>query len=316
MTSCVWWGKLCAALPVFVVGVVVVAVTLMPARRVDGQIQYTKGQNVAPAFEGWEQNPDGSFNLLFGYFNRNFEERLHIPIGPNNTIDPGGPDQGQPTYFLPRRNRHIFRIRVPKDFGDKEVVWTLTSHGKTEKVYGTLKPDYILDDRVIYRNNTGLDVVAETENNKRPTVRVEGSTRRTVNVGEPLRLTAVADDDGIPKPAPMPPRALGFRVALGLRVAWFVYRGPGETVSFDPEQFKVYPDYLGGSPWTPGWAPPPVPADRTFPVVVTFHTPGTFVVRVQAHDGGADATQDVTVIVNPAVGKVGLFRRGRPSPCA
>ena len=59
-----------------------------------------------------------------------------------------GPDLGQPTNFFPRRNRFVFQVRVPKDFGTKEIVWTLTSKGRTEKAYGTLKPDYVLDDTV------------------------------------------------------------------------------------------------------------------------------------------------------------------------
>ena len=42
-------------------------------------------------------------------------------------------DRGQPTYFLPRRHRFVYRLRVPGDFGKKEIVWTLKSHGKTER---------------------------------------------------------------------------------------------------------------------------------------------------------------------------------------
>src|SRR5437763_5386121 len=59
-----------------------------------GQIQYATGQNVAPAFEGWEQNADGTYSFFFGYLNRNYEEQVDIPIGPNNAIEPGG-DRGQ-----------------------------------------------------------------------------------------------------------------------------------------------------------------------------------------------------------------------------
>jgi hypothetical protein len=84
-----------------------------------------------------------------------------------------------------------------------------------------------------------------------------------------------------------------------LRVAWFVYRGPADRVAFDPEQFKVYEDTQGNSPWRPGWVPPPLAADGKFPVNVTFSAPGTFVVRVMAHDGLA-ATQEVTVTVTPS----------------
>src|SRR5438132_13643538 len=86
---------------------------------------YSSGQPVWPAFEGWERNDDGSSNLLFGYMNDNWEEQPYVPIGPENNVQPGGPDQGQPTRFQPRRNRFIFSIRVPKDFGQKELVWTL-----------------------------------------------------------------------------------------------------------------------------------------------------------------------------------------------
>ena len=113
-----------------------------------------RGQNIAPVYEGWEKNPDGSFNLVFGYFNRNLGERLDVPIGPDNTIEPGGPDQGQPTHFYPRRSRFLFKIQVPPDFGDRELVWTLTSNGQTEKAYASLLIDYFIDDTVV-QNNKG-----------------------------------------------------------------------------------------------------------------------------------------------------------------
>jgi hypothetical protein len=94
-------------------------------------------------------------------------------------------------------------------------------------------------------------------------------------------------------------RLVGRHGAWGLRVAWLVYRGSAKNVSFDPPQFNTYPDYrLGGnSPWTPGWLPPPVPADGRFPVKVTFNAPGTYSIRALAHDGGLEAAQEVTVTV-------------------
>jgi len=266
-----------------------------------------RGQNVAPAFEGWEENSDGTFNMVFGYFNRNWEEQPHVPIGPNNTIEPGVPDQGQPTLFFPRRNKFVFRIRVPKDFGNKELVWTLTSNGKTERAYATLKADYKLDLRVLQTNtHMRLNVRnypefdTEMSGNTPPVVRLEGESRTNVKVGEPLALNALVTDDGRLKRFPM--TSLGAdsdTTALGLRVAWFVYRGPGDNVTFDPPQFKVYQDKKpgGNSPFSPGWAPPPIPADNRFPVKVTFGTPGEYVVRVLAHDGGLDTARDVTVNV-------------------
>src|SRR5262245_47035930 len=100
------------------------------------QTRYASGQNVVPVFEGWEHNPDGSFTMVFGYMNRNYDEELDIPVGPNNNIEPAGsgtdPDQGQPTHFYIRRQQFVFTVKVPKDWGKKDLVWTLTVGGKTE----------------------------------------------------------------------------------------------------------------------------------------------------------------------------------------
>lgn len=286
--------------------VLALPLTLAALNGTNGQtILHTHGQNVVPAFEGWEANPDGTFNILFGYLNRNLEEKLDVPIGPGNDVSPGGPDQGQPTHFLPRRNRYVFRVTVPKDFGTKELVWTLTSKGKTEKAYASLKPDYVIDALLMMKDVGALGTKKKERENRAPVVKIEGELQRTVKVGEPLTLTAVANDDGIPSPAPVPNRYPVARNALGLRVAWFVYRGAADAVTLDPEQFKVYADPGGNSPWTPGWMPPPIPADGRFPVRVTFREPGSYVLRVMAHDGGLDATQDVSVIVvDPAINSV------------
>src|SRR5512145_1513468 len=112
---------------------VVVAAGLCASQILHAQT-YLRGQNISPAFEGWETDPDGSRYFLFGYMNRNWEEELDVPIGPDNNIEPGGPDQGQPTHLQPRRNRFVFRVPVPKNFTEKdEMIWTLTTKGKTEK---------------------------------------------------------------------------------------------------------------------------------------------------------------------------------------
>src|ERR1700756_378211 len=104
---------------------------LVRAQGLPAEPRHDSGQGVTGAFEGWFKNQDGSFNLLFGYYNRNQKQDLEIPVGPNNRIEPGGPDQGQPTHFLPGRQWGVFTIRVPKDFGDKKLTWTLVANGKT-----------------------------------------------------------------------------------------------------------------------------------------------------------------------------------------
>jgi hypothetical protein len=68
-------------------------------------------------------------------------------------------------------------------------------------------------------------------------------------------------------------------------------------VTFDPPQFHIYPNLRENSPWTPGWAPPPLPADNKFPVTVRFTAPGTYVLHVLAHDGGLATAQSITVTV-------------------
>jgi len=280
-----------------------------PSSRAGAQVAVA-GQDVVPVYEGWEQNSDGSFNLLFGYFNRNWEEEVDVPIGPDNTIEPGGLDQGQPTHFLPRRNRFLVRIRVPKDFGNKEVVWTLTSRGKTTRAYATLKPDYFVDDLVIMNNNGAGGPGGgspDTHGNKAPTLQVDGGTSRSVKVGEPVALTALATDDGKPRTRPMPSAqseaaraARGTpNSATGLRLSWFVYRGAGK-VSFDPAQIEPWEDYRDGtnSPWSAGWRTPPAPAANKWVTHATFAEPGTYVLRCLAHDGGLMTSEDVTFVVN------------------
>src|SRR6059036_1037582 len=103
------------------------------------------GQSVTPAYEGWFRNADGTISLLVGYFNRNLKETLDIPIGPDNHIDPGGPDRGQPTHFLPRRQWGVFTISVPKDFGDKKLTWTITANGKTTSIPMSLNPLFVVE---------------------------------------------------------------------------------------------------------------------------------------------------------------------------
>lgn len=265
-----------------------------------------RGQNIAPAYEGFWRNADGTFDLMFGYYNRNWAEEIDIPVGPGNTLDPGGPDQGQPTHFFPRRNQFVFKIRVPANFGNKEVVWTLTANGRTDKAYGTLRPQYAVDETVMMANfgaggQTGFS--PDMTGNKPPELKVEGEKKRTMKVGEPVTLSAVATDDGKPKTRSMPAFLVGQshflpNAATGLRLSWFTYRGAGK-IEYDPPQTKVWQDHRDGSnsPWSAGWTTPPAPPGNTWTVKATFSEPGTYVVRALASDGGLIAYEDVTVTV-------------------
>jgi hypothetical protein len=295
------------SIPRLCVMAVLVVVAIAAASASPRTQQPTTGLNIAPVYEGWEQNADGSFDLLFGYFNRNWNEWIDVPAGVANSIEPGGPDQGQPTHFLPRRNRFVFRVRVPRDFGNGELVWTLTSNGKTEKAYGTLKPDYVVNATVMAANfgaggQTGT--LPDLVGNVAPVLKVEGERTRHVKAGEPVYLIAVATDDGKPRARPRPPNSGGNRTvpnsATGLRLVWLKYRGVGE-VTFDPPQFSAWEDTRDGanSPWAAGWRTPPIPPDNKWEVKATFKTPGEYILRCVAHDGALTATENVTVVVSP-----------------
>src|SRR6476661_8233465 len=160
-------------------------------------VRHYSGDNVAPVFEGWEKNADGSFNLVFGYLNRNYEEEPELPIGAANSFSPGPADRGQPTHFYPRRQQFMFKVHVPSDFGKKELVWSITRNGRTEKAYGTLLMEEQLTDVVISENRGGLanDSVTAPPN-KPPTIAIDGPATRQVRVGESVTLTANAADDG------------------------------------------------------------------------------------------------------------------------
>lgn len=291
-------------------------------------LTYSSGQTVSPAYEGWEQDADGTRYFVFGYMNRNWREELDVPVGPDNSFNIGGADQGQPTHFLPRRNRFIFRVPVPAGFTDTdELIWTLTTQGKTDKAYASLRTDYQIDD-VVRASETGAlgagSSSPEVRANKAPTIEVQGRKSLTAKVGEAVQLTAVVADDGIPKRrgsglsgaavnnsgsrnvtttttinrAMQPPARVTVGKNVGLHISWFVYRGKGSVV-FSPEQIMSWEDTRAGanSPWAPVWVSPLMPPDGKVSVTATFSEPGVYVLRSRADDGALTADGQVTITV-------------------
>ncbi len=155
----------------------------------------TTGEAVYPAFEGWGPMKDGTSTLLVGYFNRN-KEAVDVPIGPDNRIEPGGPDFGQPTHFLSGRQWGMFAITVQKDFGTKKLTWTLTANGHTSVVTFWTNPQYWID---FYKNGAN--------GNEPPRIKFSATGPELIGpprekfvqtlhatVGTPLELTAWAAD--------------------------------------------------------------------------------------------------------------------------
>jgi hypothetical protein len=257
------------------------------------QTKWASGQDVVPYFEGWIRNPDGTFDLVFGYFNRNWEEQLVIPAGPDNIVEPAGPDRGQPTFFLPRRQGWVYRVRVPKDFGKQTMTWTIKANGKTQKAYGELtNPVEEITERIIMtRGNLNP---GEGDPNKPPSVTIAAAP--SASTGEPVAITASIRDDGLPKPREVKqprPAAPGDATRIqqqtnsnapqrprGLTVSWMQLRGPA----------KAALDAAG---------PTPV-AEGKGAVTARFPQPGTYVLRATANDGSLSTRADVTINVSGA----------------
>ena len=216
-----------------------------------------RGASITPAFEGWYRNDDGSFSMLIGYYNRNSKEALTIPVGPNNRIEPGEPDQGQPTFFETGRQWGVFVLKVPKDFGTKVMRWTVTANGETQSVPFSLNPGYpITPYRELGMGNQPPTLWFSADGAKvtGPPTSVAASFTGAVN--QPVAITFLADDvkekDG---------RA-GSNVAT---VSLHKHRGPGD-VKFER-------------------ARTPVPkAGEPMSVTATFSAPGEYLLRVQAND--------------------------------
>ena len=197
------------------------------------------GASVTGAFEGWFYNRDGSRSFLIGYYNRNSQQELDIPIGPNNRIEPGGPDMGQPTHFLPGRQWGMFAVPAPKDFKPTDsYIWTLTANGETASIPLRLLPDYVMSPFSEISVGNTPPVIGFEQNGRTvqgPLASIAAAPARTASVSAPLALTIWANDDmkytsgtGAPMSTPRPP----------VSVRWSKYRGPG-TVTFDKARPEV-----------------------------------------------------------------------------
>lgn len=230
---------------------------------------HDSGQSVTGAFEGWFPNPDGSFSLLVGYFNRNLKEELEIPIGPNNRIEPGGPDQGQPTHFLPRRQWGVFTITVPKNFGTNRLTWTLVANRQTTQIPMSLDPLW----EVSPFREEGMGNTPPVISFQEGGASVQGprplTTALRATLGNPLVLTVWVADDAKTFPGAKPPNL------PAVTVGWGKFRGPG-NVTFANARPRVEK--------TEGQAAFNGKATTT----ATFSEPGQYLLRVVANDWSGD----------------------------
>jgi hypothetical protein len=216
-------------------------------------VRHASGQGVAPVYEGFDINPDGSFNMWFGYMNRNYEEAIELPVGADNAFEPGG-DRGQPTHFTPRRHKDVFSVRVPKDYGEQTLVWTLRAHGEVQKVVATLKPVWQIDRLRTTRGGNSEKI----SSNLPPSVTVQAASSRLEQPGA-TTLTVSATDDGLPQRRGQP---------VGMTVLWAKYRGPG-TVTFDAPEAKL--------------------AAGRSSTIASFSAPGEYILQAVIDDGSGES---------------------------
>jgi hypothetical protein len=242
---------------------VAMAVISVGASQLPIEPLHDSGQGVTAAYEGWFRNADGSFSLLIGYYNRNSKETLDIPVGPDNRVEPGGPDHGQPTHFLPRRQWGVFAIRVPADLGARTLTWTLTAHGKTSAIPMGLTRAYEVNP---FKDGA--------QGNTPPTLRFEvgggavqgpprGVARALVaKVGDALPLAVWVTDDAIQPPERRP-------TDTPASITWSKYRGPG-TVTFA------------------NLRPPIEKGTGMASTTARFSEPGEYVLRALANDASSE----------------------------
>jgi hypothetical protein len=302
MTTPARWLVPAAAL----VGLLIASpITRAQQNEIDNNFKYNSGQDVQPVFEGWSHTPDGGFAMHFGYLNRNWVQEFSIPVGPNNNMEPGGPDRGQPTYFYTRTQRNMFTVNVPKDWGKKELTWTVVANGKTQKAVAWLQPEWEIDPAGGANTGGRTDEVARK--NKPPTLSIDGAFTATVSA--PLALNGKFTDDGLPKPttgprkpaigqetppllqggvsdapvnvpqvAPPTPGGGGGRGQgpQGPTVTWIVWRGPA-GVTFNPRTVQV--------------------KDGAAQTSAVFTKPGEYILRARASDRMLSTVRDVKVTV-------------------
>jgi hypothetical protein len=257
---------------------------------------HESGSSITGAFEGWFQNPDGSYGLLLGYFNRNQRQELDIPIGPQNRIEPGGPDRGQPTHFLVGRQWGMFVIKVPRDFGENKITWTIVANGQTTTIPASLKPDYEISPFQEAAVGNTPPVIRFDERGPEAQGPRPVTAERSVKVGTPLTLTVWAGDDAkLTTSSGAPPRNISAPVTL----RWSKYRGPG-TVTFGSDRPAVEKSERKDA------GAPPFSGKAT--TTATFSEPGLYVVHITANDYSGDGgggfqccwtTSQVQVSVQP-----------------
>jgi hypothetical protein len=270
----------------------------------------TSGEAIFPALEGWGPDKNGENLILLGYYNRNKTQELDIPVGPDNRIEPDGPDYGQPTHFYAGRQHGVFAIKVPKDFGNKRLTWTLTANGQTSTVSFWLNPAYWVNFYKHPANSNEPPVIRFAREGPAMTGPSSGIVQTvSASVGRPMPLTLWASD------VPMEEREVEAELAARARDTSPAARASDAVAVVGGQVIAIG----GAKPTAAGGAPDPRPditvnwrdhrgparvsfAHNRIPLITkgdaklileasttaTFSAPGEYVIRAQVNDTSGD----------------------------
>ena len=280
-------------------------------------LRYNSGQNLQPIFHGWSRNPDGGYTMHYGYLNRNYVEQLHVPVGPDNSLGPGGPDQGQPTFFYPRFRNYAFSVRVPDDWGDRELVWEVTVHGRTDRAVAWLQPEWEINPPGTGGGPAPGLFDSQAADNQPPELSLEAAA--PVTLPDSATLVATVSDDGLPQGRPDMDFS-NFRFAVGQETPPTLQPGPLSAAA--PVNVPQLAPAGGGASRFAGrargmlqegvsvsWTVWRGPADVAFAparsraengrtvATASFTEPGTYVLRASASDRAKSTIADLTVTV-------------------
>jgi hypothetical protein len=261
------------------------------------------GASISPAFEGWYDNADGTHSFLIGYYSRNTQAEVDVPIGPNNHFEPGEPDRGQPTHFLPSRRYGMFVVTVPKEFGKtQKLTWTLTANGQTFSIPFYMHPDYNVSpfkssEQGAHGYNTPPRLRFDLKGPafEGPAANHLNAIARTATVTQPMTLDLWADDDArysTNTSVPLDPA----RPRAPVTALISKYRGPGEVIIGDAH--AKLEALKGGKP--------DEPYSGKASTTVIFARPGDYMLHVTANDysgngGGGSVCCWTTAIVKVTV---------------
>ncbi len=253
--------------------------------------QKASGQAVAPMFNGWIANEDGSVKFIFGFANQNRDEIVDIPLGPDNHIEPAQFDGVQPTHFptysrpgfVGMQERGVFAVTVPAEMAGTEVVWTLTSGGHTYSIPGraTSSAYEMSADPAAWGS---LNPAIRFNLNGPESTDREGifGSRLTARAGEPVTLTAYIQDRGEREGYDLERRV------FPLGTEWILHQGPAVPVIEQVRLTGRERDQQGGGGesgqlGSNGW--------EQVTTLATFPEPGEYVVRLRVDNFTAPDSQ-------------------------